>query len=192
MSKVFWNGSIVLAPVPPVLVTCGTMEKSNVLTVAWTGVLNTRPPMTYVSIRPERYSYGIIKQTGQFAINLTTSAMCKQVDFCGVKSGKDIDKFKVCNFNLLSANKIDTPIIEECPVALECVVKQTIDLGSHTMFMSEIVGVDIDQKYIDSKGKLNLQQSGLMAYSHGEYFALGRKLGDFGFSVRKKKRHNTK
>lgn len=192
MSKVFWNGSIVLAPVPPVLVTCGTMEKSNVLTVAWTGVLNTRPPMTYVSIRPERYSYGIIKQTGQFAINLTTSAMCKHVDFCGVKSGKDIDKFKACNFNLLSANKIDTPIIEECPVALECVVKQTIDLGSHTMFMSEIVGVDIDQKYIDSKGKLNLQQSGLMAYSHGEYFALGRKLGDFGFSVRKKKRHNTK
>ncbi len=192
MSKVFWNGSIVLAPVPPVLVTCGTMENNNVLTVAWTGVLNTRPPMTYVSIRPERYSYDIIKKTGQFAINLTTSAMCKQVDFCGVRSGKDIDKFKACNFNLLSANKIDTPIIEECPVALECVVKEAIDLGSHTMFMSEIVGVDIDQKYIDSKGKLNLQQSGLMAYSHGEYFALGRKLGDFGFSVRKKKKRNTK
>lgn len=192
MSKVFWNGSIVLAPVPPVLVTCGTMESNNVLTVAWTGVLNTRPPMTYVSIRPERYSYDIIKKTGQFAINLTTSAMCKQVDFCGVRSGKDIDKFKACNFSLLSANKIDTPIIEECPVALECVVKEAIDLGSHTMFMSEIVGVDIDQKYIDSKGKLNLQQSGLMAYSHGEYFALGRKLGDFGFSVRKKKKRNTK
>ncbi len=192
MSKVFWNGSIVLAPVPPVLVTCGTMESNNVLTVAWTGVLNTRPPMTYVSIRPERYSYDIIKKTGQFAINLTTSTMCKQVDFCGVRSGKDIDKFKACNFSLLSANKIDTPIIEECPVALECVVKEAIDLGSHTMFMSEIVGVDIDQKYIDSKGKLNLQQSGLMAYSHGEYFALGRKLGDFGFSVRKKKKRNTK
>lgn len=192
MSKVFWNGSIVLAPVPPVLVTCGTMESNNVLTVAWTGVLNTRPPMTYVSIRPERYSYDIIKKTGQFAINLTTSTMCKQVDFCGVRSGKDIDKFKDCNFSLLSANKIDTPIIEECPVALECVVKEAIDLGSHTMFMSEIVGVDIDQKYIDSKGKLNLQQSGLMAYSHGEYFALGRKLGDFGFSVRKKKKRNTK
>ncbi len=189
MSKTFWNGGTILAPVPPVLVSCGTMEDYNVLTIGWTGIINTHPPMTYISVRPSRYSYDIIKKTGNFAINLTTSSMCRQVDFCGVRSGKDINKVEKCGFHLLKSTKIDAPIIEECPVSLECIVKDTIDLGTHTMFLSEIVGIDIEDKYIDSKGKLNLQQSGLMAYAHGEYFALGRKLGDFGFSVRKKKKH---
>lgn len=188
MSKVFWNGGTILAPVPPVLVSCGSMEKCNVLTIGWTGIINTHPPMTYISVRPTRYSYDIIKNTGQFVINLTTSSMCKEVDFCGVRSGKDINKIKKCGFHISKATKIDTPIIEECPVSLECIVKNTYQLGTHTMFISEIVGIDIDSRYIDSKGKLNLQQSGLMAYAHGEYFALGRKLGDFGFSVRKKKK----
>jgi flavin reductase (DIM6/NTAB) family NADH-FMN oxidoreductase RutF len=168
------------------------MEAYNVLTIGWTGIINTHPPMTYISVRPSRYSYDIIKESGNFAINLTTTAMCKQVDFCGVRSGKDIDKVEKCGFHLLEAKKIDAPIIEECPIALECVVRDTIDLGTHTMFLSEIVGIDIEDKYIDSKGKLNLQQSGLMAYAHGEYFALGRKLGDFGFSVRKKKKPRKK
>jgi flavin reductase (DIM6/NTAB) family NADH-FMN oxidoreductase RutF len=162
------------------------MEDYNVLTIGWTGIINTHPPMTYISVRPTRYSYDIIKKSGQFVINLTTTSMCKQVDYCGVKSGKDINKVEKCGFHIAKATKIDVPIIEESPVSLECVVKDTTELGTHTMFISEIVGIDIDEKYIDSKGKLNLQQSGLMAYSHGEYFALGRKLGDFGFSVRKK------
>lgn len=188
MSKIFWNGGTILAPVPPVLVSCGNMENYNVLTIGWTGIINTHPPMTYISVRPSRYSYNIIKDSKQFVINLTTSSMCKQVDFCGVRSGKDINKVKKCGFHISKAKKIDVPIIEESPVSLECIVKDALNLGTHTMFISEIVGVDIDEKYIDSKGKLNLQQSGLMAYSHGEYFALGRKLGDFGFSVRKKKK----
>lgn len=188
MSKTFWEGGTVLAPVPPVLVTCGTMEHHNVLTIGWTGIVNTHPPMTYISVRPTRHSYNIIKDTGEFVINLTTTAMCKEVDYCGVRSGKDIDKIEKCNFHLTEATKIATPIIEECPVSLECVVKDTSELGTHTMFIAEIVGVDVDNRYIDSKGKLNLQQCGLMAYAHGEYFALGRKLGNFGYSVRKKKK----
>lgn len=188
MSKVFWNGGTVLAPVPPVLVSCGDMQNFNILTIGWTGIINTHPPMTYISVRPSRYSYQMILEKKQFVINLTTSSMCKEVDFCGVRSGKDINKVEKCGFHISKATKIDVPIIEESPVSLECVVKNISELGTHTMFISEIVGIDIDEKYIDSKGKLNLQQSGLMAYSHGEYFALGRKLGDFGFSVRKKKK----
>ena len=189
MSKVFWNGGALLAPVPPALVSCGTVEEPNVLTVAWTGIINTKPPMTYISVRPQRYSYNIIKESGEFVINLTTSAMCRQTDYCGVKSGRDTDKLADCGFHVIPAQKVSVPIIEECPVALECRVTESKLLGSHTMFLAEIVGIDVDDKYIDSKGKLNLQQCGLAAYAHGEYFALGRKLGDFGFSVRKKKKY---
>lgn len=189
MSKIFWKGSALLAPVPAALVTCGTIEKPNVLTIGWTGIVCTRPAMTYISVRPERYSHDIIAETGEFAINLTTSSMCRETDYCGVKSGKNTDKFADCGFHLVSAEKISVPIIEECPVALECRVTEKKLLGSHTMFLAEIVGIDVDDKFIDSKGKLNLQQCGLAAYAHGEYFALGRKLGDFGFSVRKKKKH---
>lgn len=189
MAKIFWNGGTLLSPVPPVMVTCGTIEKPNIITIGWTGIVNTKPPMTYISVRPERYSYGIIKDTGEFAINLTTSALVKNADFCGVKTGAKVDKFEKCGFHKIAAHKINVPIIEESPLSLECIVKQIIPLGSHDMFLAEIVGADIDEKYIDSKGKLNLQQCGLAAYAHGEYFALGRKLGDFGFSVRKKKKH---
>jgi len=189
MSKVFWKGSALLAPVPAALVSCGTVENPNVLTIGWTGIICTRPPMTYISVRPERYSYNLIKESGEFAINLTTSAMCRETDFCGVRSGRDTDKFQVCGFHAVPAKEISAPIIEECPVSLECRVTEAKELGSHTMFLAEIVGIDVDERYIDSKGKLNLQQCGLAAYAHGEYFALGRKLGDFGFSVRKKKKN---
>lgn len=188
MSKQLWKGSALLAPVPAALVTCGTVEDPNVLTVGWTGIVCTRPPMTYISVRPERFSHDIIKDSGEFVINLTTSSMCRETDFCGVKSGRDTDKISVCGFNIAPANKVGAPLIEECPVSLECRVVRAELLGSHTMFLAEIVGIDVDEKYIDSKGRLNLQQCGLMAYAHGEYFALGRKLGDFGFSVRKKKK----
>ena len=189
MAKQFWKGSVLLAPVPAALVTCGTAGKTNVLTIGWTGIVCTRPPMTYISVRPERYSHDIIKDSGEFVINLTTSAMVKTTDFCGVKSGKDTDKIKACGLHTVPAQKISVPVIEECPVSLECRVTEAKPLGSHTMFLAEIVGIDVDERYIDSKGKLNLQQAGLAAYAHGEYFALGRKLGDFGFSVRKKKKH---
>ena len=189
MAKQFWKGSTLLAPVPAALVTCGTMEKTNALTIGWTGIVCTRPPMTYISVRPERYSHDIIKESGEFVINLTTSAMCRETDFCGVKSGKDMDKLTACGFHTVPAQKVSAPLIEECPLSLECRVTESKLLGSHTMFLAEIVGIDADEKYIDSKGKLNLQQCGLMAFAHGEYFAIGRKLGDFGFSVRKKKKH---
>ena len=188
MSKVFWKGSALLAPTPAALVTCGTADEPNVLTIGWTGIICTRPPMTYISVRPERHSYGLIRKSGEFVINLTTSAMCRETDYCGVKSGKDTDKIKDCGFHLLPAKEVSVPIIGECPVALECRVTKAEELGSHTMFLAEIVGIDVDERFIDSKGKLNLQQCGLAAYAHGEYFALGRKLGDFGFSVRKKKK----
>lgn len=192
MGKIFWSGGTLLSPVPPVMVTCGTIEKPNIITIGWTGIINTKPPMTYISVRPERYSYNIIRESGEFAINLTTSALIKKADFCGVKTGAKVNKFEKCGFHPIPANKIGVPIIEECPLSLECVVKQIIPLGSHDMFLSEIVGIDIEERYIDSKGKLNLQQCGLAAYAHGEYFALGRKLGEFGFSVRKKnKRHRS-
>ena len=152
------------------------------LTVAWTGVVSTHPPMTYVSIRPSRYSYSIIEQQKEFVINLTTSAMCRETDFCGVKSGRDVDKIAACNFTLEPGQTVSTPSIEQCPVNLECKVTEAKAFGSHTMFLAEITGVNVSEQYLDSKGKLNLQQCGLMAYAHGEYFALGRKLGDFGWS----------
>ena len=189
MAKIFWKGSALLAPVPAALVTCGNMETNNVLTIGWTGIVCTRPPMTYISVRPERYSYDIIKNSGEFVINLTTSAMCRETDFCGVRSGRDINKVEKCGFHLINANVVSAPVIEECPASLECRVTEIKELGSHSMFLAEIVGIDVDEQYVDSKGKLNLQQCGLAAYAHGEYFSLGRKLGDFGFSVRKKNKN---
>ena len=188
MAKQHWKGSVLLAPVPAALVSCGTIDQPHVLTIAWTGVLCTHPPMTYISVRPTRHSYPILMEHREFVINLTTSAMCRETDFCGVRSGKDTDKFTLCGFTPEPAQTISAPMIAECPINLECKVTETKELGSHIMFLAEITGVNADERYIDSKGKLNLQQCGLMAYAHGEYFALGRKLGDFGWSVRKKKK----
>lgn len=179
------NAGTLLAPLPAVMVSCGTLEKANVLTVAWTGVINTKPPMTYISVRPTRHSYGIIKESGEFVINLTTSKMVQETDFCGVKSGKETDKIKKCGLHLAEAAAVKAPVIEESPLSLECRVTEIKPLGSHDMFIAEILAVNVDGRYIDSKGKINLNQAGLMAYSHGEYFSLGRKLGSFGYSVAK-------
>lgn len=186
MSKITLKPGTLLAPLPAVLVTCGTMEKANALTIAWTGIINTIPPMTYISVRPERHSYPIIKETGEFVINLTTSAMAKETDFCGVRSGRDMNKLEKCKLTLTEGKTVSAPVIEQSPLSLECKVREIKELGSHHMFIAEITGIQAEERFMDSKGKLNLQQAGLMAYSHGEYFALGRKLGDFGFSVRKK------
>ena len=189
MAKQFWKGSALLAPVPAVLVSCGTAEKPNILTIGWTGIVCTRPAMTYISVRPERFSHELIRESGEFVINLTTAAMVRETDFCGVKSGRDTDKAAACGFHIIPAEKVSAPLIDECPVSLECRVTEEKLLGSHTMFLAEIVGVDVDEKYIDGSGRLDLQKCGLAAYAHGEYFALGEKIGSFGFSVRKKKKH---
>lgn len=192
MSKITLKPGTLLAPLPAVLVTCGTIEKANALTIAWTGIINTIPPMTYISVRPERHSYPIIKETGEFVINLTTSAMAKETDFCGVRSGRDMNKIEKCRLTLTEGKTVSAPVIEQSPLSLECKVREIKELGSHHMFIAEITGIQAEERYMDSKGKLNLQQAGLMAYSHGEYFALGRKLGDFGFSVRKKSKLSSK
>ncbi|MBR2284543.1 MAG: flavin reductase family protein [Ruminococcus sp.] len=189
MAKQFWKGSSLLAPVPAALVTCGTAESPNILTIGWTGIVCTRPAMTYISVRPERFSHDIIMSSGEFAINLSTPDMVRQTDLCGVKSGRDVNKAELCGFHLVPASQIAVPIIDESPVSLECRVTESKPLGTHTMFLAEIVAVAADERYIDSSGRLSLSQCGLIAYAHGEYFALGKKLGSFGYSVRKKKKH---
>ena len=187
MSKVKWKGSTLLAPVPPALVTCGTMEKPNVLTIAWTGIINTNPPKTYISVRPERFSYDMIDSLGEFVINLPTKDMVRAVDFCGVKSGKDIDKFKKTNLNIQKCEFVSCPQIEQSPLSLECKVFDKIELGTHHMFLADIVGVNVDESLLDKNGRLCIEKARLIAYAHGDYFELGKNLGDFGFSVRKKK-----
>ena len=183
-----WKGGALLSPVPAVMVSCGTLDKPNVLTVAWTGTVCTNPPKTYISLRPERYSYPIIKERGCFVINLTTASLVRAADFCGVRSGRDIDKFEAMNLHAAPALELeDTPVIAESPVSIECRVTDIIPLGTHDMFLADIVSVDVADELIEN-GALRLDRAGLAAYAHGEYFALGKKLGDFGFSVRKKKR----
>ncbi|MFZ7133594.1 MAG: flavin reductase family protein [Eubacteriales bacterium] len=188
MSKTSWKGGALLAPLPPVLVSCGTLQEPNVLTVAWTGIVNTKPPKTYISIRPSRYSYEIIKRSKQFIINLATKDLVKATDFCGVRSGWDYDKFKIMNLIPEKASQIDAPMILQSPLSMECIVTDIIAMGSHDMFLADIVAVNVEKQYIDSQGKLHLDQCGLLAYAHGEYFELGNKIGSFGFSVRKKKK----
>ncbi len=186
MRKTVWKAGTLLSPVPLAMVTCGTMEKPNILTIAWTGIVNSYPAMTYISVRPSRYSYNIIKETGEFAINLTTSALIRAADFCGVKSGETVDKFTKMRLTAAPASIIGAPLIEESPVSLECRVTEIKPLGTHDMFLAEILCVDVDEQYIDEKGKLLLHKCSLAAYSHGEYFALGKRLGSFGYSVKKR------
>ena len=187
MAKIKWKGGAMLAPVPPALVTCSDGERDNVLTVAWTGITNTVPPKTYISVRPSRYSHGIIKKSGEFAINLTTRDLVRSADWCGVYTGAKVDKFSRCRLTKEPANEIGCPLIAESPLSLECRVTDVISLGSHDMFLADIVAVDVDESLLDADGKLQLDRAGLVAYAHGDYFELGRRLGGFGFSVAKKK-----
>lgn len=186
MSKLQWKPGTLLAPAPPALVSCGTMEVHNVLTAAWTGIVCSEPPMTYVSIRPERYSHHMILERGEFVINLPTQAIVRATDLCGVKSGRDGDKFALAGLTAEPSALVAAPGIGECPVSLECRVREVLHLGSHDMFLSDIVAVDVDPGYVDEKGALHLEKAGLLAYAHGGYYGLGRQLGTFGFSVRKK------
>ncbi len=186
MAKQIWKGSTLLAPVPPTLVSCGTMEQPNVLTVAWAGVINTQPPRVGISIRPERHSYGLIKESGEFVINLPTVPLLRAVDWCGVRSGRDYDKFREMGLTAAAASAVSAPLVEESPLNLECKVFQVIPLGSHDLFLADVAAIQVDESLVDSTGKLRLDKANLLAYAHGQYFSLGDVLGTFGYSVRKK------
>lgn len=187
-TKQVWKGSVLTSPVPPTLVTCEADGIKNVFTVAWTGVLCTQPPVTYISVRPERYSYELLSKSKEFVINLATQELTKAVDLCGVRSGRKIDKFAHLGLTCEKASKVGAPILAQSPLNLECKVRQIVKLGTHDMFIADIVAVDVANELIDKNGRLALENAGLLAYSHGEYYGLGNKLGTFGFSVRKKKK----
>ena len=187
MSKQTWKPGNMLYPVPAVMVSCQRgEEKPNIITVAWAGTICSDPAMVSISIRKERYSHDIIKESGEFVINLTTKKLCRATDYCGVKSGKDTDKFKDMHLTPEKSVKINAPAIKESPVNIECKVKDIVELGSHDMFIAEVVAVNVDESLLDSKGTLHLKDAELVAYSHGQYYALGEHLGRFGYSVKKR------
>ncbi len=187
MGKQYWKPGNMLYPVPAVMVSCGRKgERPNIITVAWAGTVCSDPAMLSISVRPERYSYDIIRETGEFVVNLVTKDLVFATDYCGVKSGREADKFKEMGLTALPSRKIDAPGIAESPVNIECRVVQTLPLGSHTMFLAEVAGVTVEDTYLNESGKFELNGTGLVSYSHGEYFLLGEKLGKFGYSVRKK------
>ena len=186
MSRQTRKPGTLVYPVPAVLITCKDDQKENVFTVAWTGTICSDPAMTYISVRKERYSYDIIKNSGLFCINLTTEELAYATDYCGVKSGKNENKFKSLNLETEKASQIDVPIIKKSPVVIECKVEEIKELGSHDMFIARVIAVDVDEKYIDENGRFDMQKCKLMAYSHGHYYSLGEQLGKFGFSVKKK------
>ena len=188
MSKVTWKSGTFIYPLPAVMVSCGTMEESNIITVAWTGIINTDPAMCYISVRPTRHSYEMIKKTGEFVINLTTKDLAYATDWCGVKTGAKVDKFKEMKLTKEKANFVNCPMIKESPVSVECKVKEIRELGSHHMFVAEILGINADEKYINENGAFDISECDLIAYSNGNYYSLGKKIGRFGFSVQKKKK----
>lgn len=188
--KQHWKPGNMLYPVPAVMVSCAREgEKPNIITIAWTGTICSDPAMVSISVRPERYSYGIIRETGEFVINLTTKELAYATDFCGVRSGRDTDKFSSLGLTARKAVKLShAPLIGESPVNIECKVTQMLELGSHHMFLARVEGVDIEESWMDEKGKFELNKTGLLTYSHGEYFTLGEQCGSFGYSVRKKRK----
>ena len=188
MSKVTWKPGTLLAPVPPALISCSHGGTDNLITVAWTGIINSEPAKTYISVRPERYSYELIKKSGEFVINLPSSHIIRSIDFCGVRSGKNTDKFKTCRLTKEKASVLSCPMVAESPVSIECKVTDIVPLGSHDMFMADIVAVNIDERYIDEKGRFHAEKCSFATYAHGQYFALGKKIGSFGYSVKKKKK----
>jgi len=186
MKKLIWPGSTQLAPVPVVLVGCGKEGSYNLITIAWAGTICSKPPMLSISVRPERHSYGLIRESGEFTVNLPTVDLIHATDYCGVVSGKDVDKFKETGLTPLPGSRVAAPLVAECPLGLECKVTQTIELGSHTLFLAEIVAVQVSEEFVTSEGRLALEKAGLAAYVHGHYFEVGKAIGHFGYSVRKK------
>ena len=188
MAKQVWKAGNMIYPLPAVMVSCRDKSgNDNIITVAWTGTICTNPAMAYISVRPERHSYNMIKETGEFVINLTTKDLVYATDYCGVKSGRDVDKFQVCKLTKEDAVHVNVPMIKESPVNIECKVERIEELGSHHMFIARVVSVQVDDKYMNETGKFCLNETGLMAYSHGEYRSMGESLGTFGYSIRKKK-----
>ena len=188
MGKVVWKPGTFVYPIPAVMVTCGDMENSNIITVAWTGILNTNPAKVYISVRPERYSYNIIKENKEFVINLTNEDLAFATDWCGVRSGSKFDKFKEMKLTKEKANFVKCPLIKESPVSVECKVTDMVEYGSHTMFIADVLSIDADEKYIDEKGAFDISKCDLIAYANGGYYRLDKKIGKFGYSVEKKKK----
>lgn len=186
MAKQLWKPGNMLYPLPVVMVSVADKEgRNNIITIAWAGTICSNPPMVSISVRPERYSYDILKETGEFVINLTTKDLTYATDYCGVKSGRDVDKFKEMGLTALPGKEVKAPLIAESPVNIECKVTQVIPLGSHDMFLAEVIAVHVDEKYMDEKGKFHLDKAEPIAYSHGDYLATGELLGTFGYSVKK-------
>ena len=187
MAKQTWKGGNMLYPLPVVMVSMADEEgKTNIITVAWAGTICTNPPMLSISVRPERYSYDILKRTGEFVVNLTTEELAYATDYCGVKSGRDVDKFREMKLHVEKASQVRAPLIAESPVNIECKVRKIEELGSHHMFIADVVAVNVDEAYLNEKNKLELEKSKPIIYSHGEYYGLGNLLGTFGYSVKKK------
>lgn len=183
-----WKPGNMLYPLPAVMVSCALAgERPNIITVAWTGTVCSSPAMVSISVRPERHSYHMIRETGEFVINLTTEELVRAADYCGVRSGRDVDKFEEMRLTPLKASQVAAPLIGESPVNIECRVEQVLELGSHHMFLASVLAVDVDESWMNEKGKLELNKAGLAVYSHGEYFALGKRLGTFGYSVKRRK-----
>ena len=187
MAKKIWKSGTFIYPIPAVMVSCGNMESANILTVAWTGIINTNPAKVYISIKPERFSYNIIKNKKEFVINLTNKDLTYAADWCGVKSGAKVDKFKEMKLTKQKCKFVQAPAIKEAPVSIECKVTQILELGSHHMFMADVLSIDADEKYIDEKGAFDISKCDLIAYANGGYYQLGKKVGKFGYSVKKKK-----
>ena len=193
MKKVNFKPGNMIYPLPAVMVSCGDIDHvSNILTVAWTGTLCTNPPMAYIAVRPERHSYPMIRESGEFVINLTTKELAHATDFCGVRSGRDHNKWTDCCLTPAPADTVKCPLIAEAPVNIECKVRQVLELGSHHVFVADVTAVHGAVKYMDEKGSFHLEIAGLLAYSHGTYYSLGKALGHFGYSIRKKKGNGRK
>lgn len=187
MRKHFKSGTLT-APLPPVLVTVGDGQENNVITIAWTGILCTHPPKTYISVRPSRHSHAHLLRTREFVIHLPTEQLAREVDFIGIYTGAKVDKFEACHLTRVESHVVDVPTIAECPLALECRVTDVYPMGSHDVFIADIVSISCDEQILDKNGKIRLDRAHLLAYAHGEYFGLGRRLGSFGFSTKKSTR----
>ncbi len=189
MAKTFWKPGTIVNPLPAVMVSCGhNPAEYNIITIAWTGTINSKPPMCYISVRPERHSFDIIKRTGEFVINLTTEKLAKATDWCGCRSGRKYNKWEKMNLTPAPARVVNAPIIKESPVNIECVVKDVVELGSHHMFISEVVGVTVDDEFVDESDAFSFAKAKPLVYNHGHYFGLGKRIGKFGWSVQKKKK----
>jgi conserved protein/domain typically associated with flavoprotein oxygenases, DIM6/NTAB family len=186
MGKITWKGGTFVYPLPAVMVSCGDMKNSNIITVAWTGIINTNPAMCYISVRPERFSHELIKKNGEFVINLTTKELARATDWCGVKSGRDFNKFKEMGLTKEKATIVKSPMIAESPISVECKVDKIVPLGSHDMITAKIVAINVSDKFVNEKGAFDISKCDLMAYANGGYYPLGKKIGQFGFSVMKK------